>query len=96
MWWISISENAFTGALLKELVIFDFCVEPTVGLWQVAHPIALNKELPAAIVCEGTCCPFNTTPPAGGGARVRMKSANAETSSRTAAPADPGLFASSG
>ena len=72
------------------------CVEPTVGLWQVAHPIALNKELPAAIVCEGTCCPFNTTPPAGGGARVRMKLANAETSSRTAAPADPGLFASSG
>jgi hypothetical protein len=48
------------------------------------------------MVDELTVDPLSTTAPAGGGASKRMKSANAETSSRTAAPAEPGLFESSG
>src|SRR5580700_9960620 len=84
MWWISISEYAFTGALLNEPVKLDTCVVPTVGLWQVAQPIELNKEAPAEIVLELTVDPFSTTEPVGGGASARMKLAKAETSSRTA------------
>ena len=56
----------------------------------------LNKELPAEIVLAETVCPLSTTPPVGGGARNRMKFANAETSSRIAGPVDPGLDVSSG
>src|SRR5580704_16977515 len=86
------SEYALTGALLNEPVILDFCVLPTVGLWQVVQPTELNKAWPAAIDWEETCCPLSTTPPGGGGARVRMKLANAETSSRTAAFGDAAGF----
>jgi hypothetical protein len=40
------SENALTGAPPNEAVKFDACVLPTVGAWQVAHPMALNNERP--------------------------------------------------
>src|ERR1700722_12048678 len=91
------SENAGTRALLKAGAKFDTCVVPGVGLWQVAQPIALNKELPAEIAAALTLDPFSKTPPVGGGARKRMKLANAETSSRTAAfGVDVGLEVSSG
>jgi hypothetical protein len=96
MLWISISENAFTGALLNDEVKPDGCVDPGEGLWQVAQPIELNRALPAEIVDALTLDPFSTTPPVGGGARKRMKLANAETSSRIAVPVDPGFDVSSG
>ena len=57
------SENAFTGALLNAGTKLDTCVVPGVGLWQVAQPIALNKELPVAIDAALTLDPFSTTPP---------------------------------
>jgi hypothetical protein len=85
-----------TGASLKDEVKPDAWVVPTVGLWQVAQPVETNKEPPVEIVLEGTCFPFSTTPPVGGGARDRIKLAKAETSSRIAAPVDPGLDLSSG
>ena len=66
--------------------MFDFCVVPGVGLWQVAQPTELNSEAPLEIELAATVDPFNTTDPAGGGARPRMKLANAEVSSRIAAP----------
>jgi hypothetical protein len=76
---------------------FDTCGMPGVGLWQVAQPIELNKALPLEIKCAETGCPLSTTPPVGGGARNRMKLANAETSSGTAAfGVDFGLEVSSG
>jgi hypothetical protein len=53
-------------------------------LWQVAHPIELNKDAPAEIWLELTVDPFSTTDPVGGGARARMKFEKAETSSSTA------------
>src|SRR5580698_1352580 len=96
MWWISISEYAGTAASLNERVIPEGCVLPGLALWQVAQPTDLNSAPPVAIDCEDTCCPFNTTPPGGGGARFRMKLAKAETSSRIAGPVDPGLLVSYG
>src|ERR1700721_4790883 len=90
------SEYAFTGTLFSEEVTFEGCVVPTVGLWQVEQPVETNNPLPAEIVAELTLDPLSTTPPVGGGASNRMKSEKAETSSRMAAPADPGLFESSG
>src|SRR5690348_5884065 len=97
MWWISMSEYALTAALLRDPVRWDACVVPTVGLWQVAQPIALNSAVPLAIDVDETCCPFSTTPPVGAGANRRMKLENADVSSSPAAavPA-PGLLASSG
>src|ERR1700728_2698474 len=79
------SENALTVALLNAGTKLDTCVVPGVGLWQVAQPSALNKDLPAAIDAALPRDPFSTTPPVGGGDKNRMKLANAETSSRTAA-----------
>ena len=90
------SENAFTGALLNPPVMFDFCVCPGLVLWQVAQPIELKSAAPLEIELAETVFPLRTTEPVGGGARVRMKLANAETSSRTAAPEEAGLLESSG
>src|SRR5215475_13304387 len=78
------SENAFTGVLLKVGTRLDCCVFPTVGLWQTAQPTALNNWPPLVIDCAETRCPLSTTAPGFGGARRRMKLANAETSSITA------------
>ena len=43
------SENAPTCVLASEEVMFEFCVELIVGVWQVAHPIDENNALPVAI-----------------------------------------------
>src|ERR1700694_976253 len=91
------SENAFTGALPRPAVMFDACVLPTAGLWQMAQPTALNSERPLAMEAALTATPFRTTPPVGGGARRRMKLATAQASSNTAAfDGWPGLEGSSG
>ena len=57
---------------------------PGVGLWQTEQPVETNKDAPVEIVLLETVCPFSTTLPVGGGARNRMKFANADTSSSTA------------
>ena len=83
--------------MLKAETKCDTCVVPGDGLWQVAQPIELNKALPLEIDSGETGCPLSMTPPVGGGARNRMKFANAETSSSTAAFGDEvGFDVSSG
>ena len=82
---LNIRERIHRGRCSATGTKFDAWVEPGVALWQVAQPTDLNREPPAEIADAETCCPFSTTPPAGGGARNRMKLANAETSSKTAA-----------
>ena len=77
-------------------MIFDFCVVPGVGLWQVAQPIELNSALPLEMELAETVDPFKTTDPVGGGASPRMKLANAAASSSMLGPVAPGLFVSSG
>src|SRR5882762_5513154 len=44
----------------------------------------LNNDFPLAIELAATVVPLSTTEPVGGGARVRMKLANADASSSTA------------
>ena len=66
------SEKAGTATLLKLVVKPDAWVVPGVGLWQVPHPMALNRELPADIDDALTLDPFSTTPPVGGGATVLL------------------------
>src|SRR6266481_6675116 len=75
------SENAFTGALPNPAVMLDGCVVPTVGLWQTAQPMALNRARPLLMEVE----PPGVVAEAGGGASMRMKLANAVTSYSTAA-----------
>jgi len=82
MSWISKSENAFTLALLSEVVTFEACVELNVGVWHTEQPTDLNRELPdeteaallAALLVTGI-----------GGASSRMNSANSTMSEGTCA-----------
>ena len=53
----------------RNWMMFDICVMPAVGLWQVAQPIELNNGAAIGDRAGETCCPFSTTPPGGGGAR---------------------------
>src|SRR5262249_43195879 len=78
-------EKACTATLPKAGAKFEACVVPTVGLWQVPQPTALNRLAPAAMFAADTAVPLRITPPVGGGARNRIKLENAEASSRTSA-----------
>ena len=93
LWKCAEKVNVFDLALFVDDDPDRNRVEPAFG----AQSMELNSEEPLEIELELTVVPFKTTEPVGGGARVRMKLANAEASSRPpAAVAWPGLFVSSG
>src|SRR5580658_8312532 len=73
------SENALTGALPSEDVIFEGCVELSVGVWHVAHPIELNSAWPRDI----EAAPPGVVVDGVGGASSRINSANKTMSEGT-------------